>query len=90
MTWIFNYQLASEKLGHDFLNNPDDVMKPEYAINIMLEGMKQGWFTGRKLSDYIYQSKKDYVSARRIINGTDKANLIAGYADTFEKALRSY
>ena len=65
-------------------------MKPEYAINIMLEGMKQGWFTGRKLSDYIYQSKKDYVSARRIINGTDKANLIAGYADTFEKALRSY
>ena len=90
LTWIFNYQLASEKLGHDFLNNPDDVMKPEYAIRVMLEGMKQGWFTGRKLSDYIHQSKKDYVNARRIINGTDKANLIAGYADTFEKALRSY
>lgn len=90
LTWIFNYQLASEKLGHDFLNNPDDVMKPEYAIKVMLEGMKQGWFTGRRLSDYIHQSKKDYVNARRIINGTDKANLIAGYADTFEKALRSY
>jgi putative chitinase len=90
LTWFENFKKASEKLKHDFLNNPDDVMKPEYAIKVMLEGMKQGWFTGRKLSDYIHQSKKDYVNARRIINGTDKANLIAGYADTFEKALRSY
>lgn len=90
LTWFDNFDLASKKLGCDFLNNPDDVMKPEYAIKVMLEGMKQGWFTGRKLSDYIHQSKKDYVNARRIINGMDKANLIAGYADTFEKALRSY
>lgn len=90
LTWFSNMEKASKELGHDFLLNPDDVMKPEYAIKIMLEGMKQGWFTGRKLSDYIHQSKKDYVNARRIINGMDKANLIAGYADTFEKALRSY
>ena len=81
---------ASEKLKHDFLNNPDDVMQIEHATNILLLGMKDGWFTGRKLSDYINQSKKDYLNARRIINGMDKASLIAGYAETFEKALRSY
>ena len=90
LTWFENFKKASEKLKHDFLNNPDDVMRIEHATNILLLGIKEGWFTGRKLSDYINQSKKDYLNARRIINGMDKASLIAGYAETFEKALRSY
>ena len=90
LTWFENFKKASEKLKHDFLNNPDDVMQIEHATNILLLGMKEGWFTGRKLSDYINQSKKDYLNARRIINGMDKASLIAGYAETIEKALRSY
>ncbi|MCI3879563.1 glycoside hydrolase family 19 protein [Acinetobacter higginsii] len=88
LTWYANYEKASKKLGIDLLQNPELATQKEYAIKIMLEGMKEGWFTGKKLSDYIYQSKKDYVNARRIINGTDKANLIAVYADTFESALR--
>lgn len=89
LTWFDNYQKASEKLTHDFLDSPEDVMKREYAIQILLTGMKEGWFTGRKLSDYINQSKKDYESARRIINGTDKAQKIAEIALIFERALRS-
>lgn len=89
LTWFDNYEKASKKLNHDFLSNPDDVMKKEYAIQILLTGMKEGWFTGKKLSDYIYQSKKDYVSARRIINGSDKAQKIAEIALIFERALRS-
>jgi putative chitinase len=89
LTWFSNFKKASGKLVHNFLDNPDDVMQKPFAIQIMIEGMKNGWFTGKRLDDYIYQSKKDYEGARRIINGTDKAKLIAGYADTFEKALRS-
>lgn len=89
LTWFNNYELASKKLGVNFLSNPDLVCQKGYAVKIMLEGMKAGWFTGRKLSDYIYQSKKDYINARRIINGTDKAKMIADYAMVFEKALRS-
>ena len=89
LTWYFNYENASKKIGVDFLNNPDLVMNKNHAVKIMIQGMKDGWFTGKKLSDYINQSKKDYEGARRIINGTDKAKLIAGYAETFEKALRS-
>lgn len=88
LTWYTNYENASKKLGIDLVQNPELATQKEYAIKIMLEGMKEGWFTGKKLSDYIYQSKKDYVNARRIINGSDKAILIAGYADTFEYALR--
>lgn len=89
LTWFNNFKKASGKLKHDFLNNPDDAMQIEHATNILLLGMKEGWFTGRKLSDYINPSKRDYVNARRIINGMDKASLIAGYAETFERALRS-
>ena len=89
LTWYFNYENASKKIGVDFLNNPGLVMNKNHAVKIMIQGMKDGWFTGKKLSDYINQSKKDYEGARRIINGTDKAKLIAGYAETFEKALRS-
>ena len=89
LTWYFNYESASKKIGVDFLNNPDLVMNKNHAVKIMIQGMKDGWFTGKKLSDYINQSQKDYVGARRIINGTDKDKLISGYAETFEKALRS-
>lgn len=90
LTWFDNYEKASNKLGDDFLNNPDLVMQKEYAVKILIQGMKEGWFTGRKLSDYIHQSKKDYINARRIINGTDKAQKIANEAVIFERALRSY
>lgn len=89
LTWWSNFENASKKIGVDFLNNPDLVMEKNHAIKIMLTGMKEGWFTGRKLSDYISQSKKDYVNARRIINGTDKAQAIADIAIVFERALRS-
>ena len=53
----------------------------------MIYGMREGWFTTKKLSDYIKNGKADYVGARRIINGTDEARKIAGYAEIFEKAL---
>jgi putative chitinase len=47
-----------------------------------------GMFTGKKLSDYIKPGKApDYVGARAIINGTDKAKLIAGYANSYIDAI---
>lgn len=89
LTWFANFEKASKKIGVDFLNNPDLVMKKDHAVHILITGMKEGWFTGKRLDDYICQSKKDYISARRIINGTDKAKLIADYAVVFERALRA-
>lgn len=89
LTWLSNYNLAKSKLKIDFVNYPEYALQREYAVKILITGMKEGWFTGRKLSDYINQSKKDYVGARKIINGTDKAQKIANEAMIFEKALRS-
>lgn len=89
LTWLTNYVKAKNKLGVDFVNKPELALVPEHAANIMVYGMLEGWFTGKKLSDYITPSKTDYIGARRIINGTDKAQLIAGYAVKFEAALRA-
>lgn len=89
LTWLTNYDRARKKLGIDFVNKPELALVPENAAKIMVLGMTEGWFTTRKLSDYITPSKTDYVEARRIINRMDEAKLIAGYAVKFEAALRA-
>lgn len=65
-------------------DRPDDALKPAVAARILRDGMEHGRFTGKKLADYL---PGDYREARRIINGLDKADTIAGYAVAFEKAL---
>jgi hypothetical protein len=55
----------------------------------MYGGMIGGWFTGKKLSDYLGNGKVDFVNARRIINGLDRADDIAGYANSFLAAVNA-
>lgn len=57
------------------------------AATILIEGMRLGRFTGRKLDDYFAAGKTDRIGARRIINGRDRAELVAGYGRTFHAAL---
>jgi len=59
------------------------------AARVMFRGMAEGWFTGAKLGDYFNESEDDPINARRIINGNDKDELIAGYYDTFLEALNN-
>jgi len=49
--------------------------------------MERGLFTGKKLSDYITETKTDYVGARKIINGTDHAQKIADLANEYYRSL---
>ena len=88
LTWYENYEKAGKKVGVDLLNEPGLALSAPIAAKIMREGMIEGWFTGKKLNDYVGLRTANYVGARYIINGTDKANLIAGYAVAFELALR--
>lgn len=87
LTWLANYKTMAKLLGVDLVKNPSLACDPDIAAKVMLQGMTRGLFTGRKLSDYISSLKCDYVNARRIINSTDKADLIAGYARVFDEAL---
>lgn len=92
LTWLGNYAQFTAKLSAltgreiDLINHPEQIYKDdEINAYITVVGMKEGLFTGKKLSDYL---GNDYVNARRIVNGTDKAGQIAAYAKKFEEALR--
>jgi hypothetical protein len=88
LTGKTNYDRAGKKINVDLIASPDKALDPANAARIMFEGMKAGWFTGKKLADYDgLQGGYDAHNARRIINGTDKADLIAGYYKHFHAAL---
>ena len=87
LTWEFNYKKAGDKIGVDLISDPDKALDVEIAVKIMFDGMIEGWFTGKKLSDYFNASKNDPINARRIINGIDKAREIAAIAQAFTVAL---
>ncbi|WP_082550011.1 hypothetical protein [Mesorhizobium sp. Root157] len=87
LTWLANYQKAGEKLSVNLVKFPERALELGIATEILFSGMSEGWFTGKKLDDYLSALRTDYAGARRIINGTDRANMIGGYALTFEKAL---
>jgi len=86
LTWDANYEKADEKMGLNgaLLADFGLAMQPDIAAKIAVHGMSEGWFTGKAFKDYL---PGDYVHARRIINGMDKADVIAGYARKFEEAL---
>lgn len=89
LTWEHNYKKASDLLGVDLIADPDKALDPDIAAKVLVIGSRDGWFTGRKLSDYITLRKSDFAGARRIINGTDKAGTIAGIAVDYDKALKA-
>lgn len=90
LTWLANYARASLLCNVDFVTQPQRVKEFPYCYWIMADGMRKGWFTGKPLVEYINATKTDFINARRVINGTDKADLIAGYARTFEQLLTAH
>jgi len=77
--------------------NPNDILQPKVSAHALVKGMKDGLYTGKKLSDFINEKQVDYVSARALINAdkTRKTNTgtigsdIAGYAMKFDLALKN-
>lgn len=90
LTHKANYERAERETGIPFTSNPELMLEMAPAVTVMMRGMAEGWFTGKKLSDYFKEAElPDWINARRIINGLDKAELIAGYAKAFHKALEA-
>lgn len=63
------------------------------AVVVLVDGSVNGEFTGKKLGDYLPSSgpasRDQFIAARRVINGTDQADKIAGYALAFQSALQA-
>jgi len=82
-----NYAKAKKLTGVDLLTDPDEAKEPALAYQIAVQGMIDGWFTGKKLGDFIKDGLADFENARTIINGHDKAAMIADIARRFSEVL---
>jgi len=83
LTWLSNYQKEAKRLDIALVEHPELMLSIDTAANSHVFCMMKGRYTGKKLGDYINADKCDYINARRIINGTDKAIPIAAYAERF-------
>ena len=83
-----NYERADTLTGKGLLKHPERAKEKELAYEIAIQGMKDGWFTGAKLKRFFNDDDPpDYENARIIINGHDKAGLIADIARRFNEVL---
>lgn len=89
LTWKGNYETMGRLLGIDLVDRPDLALAPGHATAILFEGMIGGHFTGHRLADHLNDTRTDFVGARRIVNGRDRAERIARYAHDFLTALKT-
>jgi hypothetical protein len=92
LTWKANYEKMSALIGIDLVADPDLALDPAVSARILFEGMLKGAsgrgdFTGHALETYVAGPKRNFVGARRVVNGTDKAAAIAAHAEAFLAAL---
>jgi len=91
LTWQSNYAQLGQALGMGrlLMEEPELALEPETAYAVMTYGMTRGAFTGKRLGDYLCDGMKDYVQARRVVNGLDCAAEIAELATAWEARLRA-
>jgi putative chitinase len=93
LTGKANYRKAGDKLGVDLVGKPDLALDRTIAGRVMVWGMTEGWFSGRRLAGSLPASGNAtfemFRRARRIINGTDKDAEIAVLALKFQAALNA-
>lgn len=98
LTWPDNYEWADKECGLEgaLIADYAQALRPNIAVMILVRGMEQGAFAkdreGRRhsLARHLPDERGtpgQFEAARRIINGTDQATLVAGYAERFQDAL---
>lgn len=90
LTWRYNYARFSPIVGIDLVQNPDAALQPGIGAKIIVFGMVNGSFTAprhltespNRLSKYFPPdgTKADFIGARKIVNGTFQAEIVAGHA----------
>jgi len=87
LTWLDNYKKEGKRLNIDLVGHPELILEIPIAANSHVYCMSHGSYTGKKLSDYINDKKCDFINARRIVNGTDRAEEVAAIAQKFLSCL---
>jgi hypothetical protein len=99
-TWERNYRELGYMLNPEdtdiFIRRPDLLLEWEWALPALFVAMAAGLYTGYSLDDFLdnvdesdEEQFREYRAARRVVNGTDRADEIGWLALHFEKALRA-
>lgn len=99
VTGARNYKFATKRLrelgfltaDEDLFKTPDLMLRMDIATAALIFGMLEGWYTGKTFNHFLKSpaSLQQFVNARPIINGTDRALLIAKVAMIFQAALQA-
>lgn len=94
ITGKVSYDKFAKLLNLDLVGNPDLALQQKVAAKILIMGIRDGLFTGKKFSDYTsYEKARPTVNAdstRKTQGGKSTISKdIAGYANKFEKALEN-
>ena len=87
LTGRTNYINMGKYLKLDLVNKPDLLLDTKISARVLVYGLLNGSFTGVSIKKYLTSTKTDYVNARRVVNGVDKAEEIANIAKSFERAI---
>ena len=68
------YARASDLCGVDLVAEPDKLLDPTTAADVLLAGLEAGAFTGESISAYFGKDGIDWVGARRTVGDMDQAH----------------
>ncbi|WP_147049131.1 hypothetical protein, partial [Methylobacterium gnaphalii] len=66
---------------------PTLMLDPFIAAAMLYTGLSEGWYTGRKLSDYFEPGRENPIAARAMVNPDSNGVAIAGLHSGFKAAL---
>lgn len=90
-----NYKKFAKRLNMELIDNPAAALIPITSYQIATIGMREGLFTGLSIYKFLDAAavdrpeRADFKNARRVINGLDKADLIAAFANKFKQVLNA-
>ena len=82
------YERASALCGVDLVAQPDKLLDPETAADVLLSGLENGAFTGESVASYFGTGEIDWVGARRAVGDMAEAHRVAALARAYWVALQ--
>lgn len=76
-----NYTAYAKRSGLRLVDLPYVLMNwASLSVWVIVDGMMRGAYTGRRLDEFVNAGKQDFRNARKVVNGVDRADKIAGQA----------
>lgn len=87
LTHKANYEKLGNAIGANLVQDPTLAMDMDVALKIMFVGMRDGLFTKIGLPDRFSKTVEKWREARQIINGLERADLVASYGKAYYAAI---